>query len=210
MCLVMSGAIFYENRKNLILEFVSYFKYVSTSQIDSEIFCLSSGKTKCRYVLKRLYDDSCLKRFREHEYIYYVGRKSPDWKSVFILNQLYFDIKDKGKIIKYQPELEFFSGRCDGFFVAEYRGDKRKFFVEVDRSTTTFKKSKIYNTLLQTDWESEWWADPLKRGVISFPLIVVLTMRRHIVERDFKDAKFVYHILDLYNPKWINIFKTIA
>lgn len=51
------------------------------------------------------------------------------------------------------------------------------------------------------------WADPLKRGVISFPLVVVMTIRRHVVERDFAKAKFNYYILDLYNPKWEMIFR---
>src|SRR5690606_15403087 len=107
----------------------------------------------------------------------------------------------------FQPEMVFFTGRCDGFFVVEHKGKRRKFFVEVDRATAPFNKAAIYNGLLQTNWESESWADPLKRGVISFPLVVVMTIRRHVVERDFAKAKFNYYILDLYNPKWEMIFR---
>lgn len=195
-------------KEKLILGYLSYFNYLSTSQIESVAFGSPYGLKVCQRTLKCMYEKKQVNRFRfEREFIYYLNRKNQGWQSIVLLNKLYFDIKAKGKIIKYQPEMEFFSGRCDGFFVAEFQDKRKKFFVEVDRGTAPFKKASIYNTLLQTDWEGEWWADPLKRGVISFPLVVVLTMRQHIVERDFIKAKFLYHILDLYEPKWENIFK---
>lgn len=196
----------YDSRKDLILAYVTFFRYLTTKQIASLVFDFPSGYSKCRQVMKKMYDAKAIKRFRGKQFVYYVERKKQDWQSVMLLNKLYFDIREKGKVIKYQPEMVIFSGRCDGFFVAEYAGKRKKFFVEVDRATTPFNKAKIYNTLLQTDWEGEWWADPLCREVISFPLVVVLTSRRHVVEKDFAKAEFNYYIFDLYRPRWERIY----
>ncbi len=196
-------------RKKLIISHLIFFRFLTTSQIQSLAFCFPSGRTKAQAVLKSMRNAHVIKGFREHEhgeFVYHLCRKTPDWQSVLALNRLYFAIAEKGKNIYFQPEMEFFSGRCDGFFVAEYRGKRKKFFVEVDRATAPFKKADIYNILLQTAWEAEPWADPLKNGVISFPLIVVLTIRREIVQKDFMKAQFKYFILDLYEPKWEKIF----
>lgn len=204
----MDRSVFFNSRQNLILGNIHYFKYLTTSQLYTLAFEDSnSGIRYCQIVMKKMFNNKEVKRFRHREFIYYVGKKNQGWQSIVALNNLYFDIRAKGKAIQFQPELVFFSGRCDGFFVAEYRGKKRKFFVEIDRATAPFNKASIYNTLLQTDWENEPWADPLKRGVISFPLVVVLTIRRQVVERDFMKAKFNYYILDLYEPGWEIIFE---
>jgi len=198
-------ALFYPiSKKDLIRLNLSLFKYLTTSQVASLVF--DNRLRYCQSVLKKMYDAGEIRRFRMKEYIYYIERKKQDFMSTLALNSLCFDIRSKGKILQYQPEMVFFSGRCDGFFVAEYRGKKRKFFVEIDRATTPFNKASIYNALLQTSWEGEPWADPLKRGVISFPLVVVMTIRRHTVEKDFSKARFNYYILDLYSPKWEMIF----
>lgn len=204
----MDRSVFLNSRQNLILGNIHYFKYLTTSQLYALAFEDSnSGIRYCQIVMKKMFNNKEVKRFRHREFIYYVGKKKPDWKSIIALNNLYFNIRARGKVIQFQPELPFLTGRCDAFFVAEYQGRKRKFFIEVDRGTTPFNKANIYNALLQTDWEKEAWADPLKRGVISFPLVVVLTIRKHIVERDFMKAKFNYHILDLHQPEWEVIFK---
>jgi len=197
-------------RQKLILQSLSFFHYLLTSHLVSLAFRFPTGQTKAQMVLKKMYKEGLVRRFREcphGEYVYHLGRKTPAWQSILALNKLYFDMDTKGKVLKFQPELEFFSGRCDGFFVVEYSGKRKKFFCEIDRGTTAFKKADIYNNLLQTDWESEWWADPLKRGVISFPLVVVVTLRRETVERDFMKAKFEYVILDFFKPQWEVIFK---
>lgn len=204
----MSRSNLFCSRKNLISAYLAYFKYLSTSQIQALAFASSSsGLRSCQAEMKRMFDSGEVKRFRQKEFIYHIGRKKQGWQSILALNNLYFAIKKKGIIIQFQPEMVFFTGRCDGFFVVEHKGKRRKFFVEVDRATAPFNKAAIYNGLLQTNWESESWADPLKRGVISFPLVVVMTIRRHVVERDFARAKFNYYILDLYNPKWEMIFR---
>ncbi|MFA5559588.1 MAG: hypothetical protein WDA59_09115 [Methanofastidiosum sp.] len=196
-------------RKNLILVHLAYFRYLSTSQIAALRFRSVYGLNKCRRIMCNMFKHGKVKRFRESshgEYIYHLERRTQGWQSILALNKFYFSIVAKGKVLLYQPEMEFFSGRCDGFFVAEYEGKRKKFFVEVDRATAPFKKADIYNALLQTGWETEPWADPLKNGVISFPLIVVLTIRKEIVQKDFMKAEFKYFILDLYEPKWEKIF----
>lgn len=196
----------FNSREELICAYLSFFQFMPTSQIHFVAFPKTTSIRYCQRLLKNMTDQKKVKRFKSREYVYYLDKLKPDRKSILIINSLYFDIVKKGKVIKYQPEMVFFSGRCDGFFVAEYKGKKKKFFVEVDRGTANFNKVKIYNTLLRTDWRIEWWADPLMRKVISFPLVVVLTNRRHIIEKNFVQAKFNYYIFDLYNPHWEKIF----
>ncbi len=202
----MSANSFSRNRENLILSYVAEFSYLRTSQVQSLAFCFPSGLTKCREVLLRMYRRKQLNRFREKEFIYFLGRKRSGWQSIVILNDLYFSMRGRGKVIQFYPELEFISGRCDGFFCVECNGIRKKFFVEVDRGTAPFKKASIYNMLLHAAWETESWADPLRKGLISFPLVVVMTLRRNVVEYDFRNANFNYHILDLYDPLWDIIF----
>lgn len=205
----MNKVMYGHVRQNLILESLSFFRYLSISQIVTLRFVSVSGYTQARRVMKRMYDEGTVKRFREFghgEYIYHVCRKTHDWASVVALNRLYFAIAARGNVIMYQPEMEFYSGRCDGFIVAEFGGKKKKFFVEIDRGTAPFKKATVYNALLSSVWADQWWADPLKRGVISFPLVVVLTNRPQVVERDFVKAKFNYINLSLHDASWETIF----
>jgi len=76
--------------------------------------------------MKKMFNNKEVKRFRHREFIYYVGKKKPDWKSIIALNNLYFNIRARGKVIQFQPELPFLTGRCDAFFMAEYQGRKMK------------------------------------------------------------------------------------
>lgn len=204
----MNTVFYASTRRKLILNDLSFFRYLATSQIYNLHFPGLYGLNKCRRVMCAMFREGIVRRFRDGEYIYHLERKRQGWQSILQLNRFYFSIATKGKILFYQPELEFFSGRCDGFLVVEFGGKRKKFFVEVDRATCPFKKATVYNSLLQTAWEGEFWADPLKHGVISFPLVVVLTLRKEVVQRDFMKARFEHVVLDFYDPKWEVIFKS--
>ena len=128
----MDRSVFLNSRQNLILGNIHYFKYLTTSQLYTLAFEDSnSGIRYCQIVMKKMFNNKEVKRFRHNrEFIYYVGKKKPDWKSIIALNNLYFNIRVRGKVIQFQPELPFLTGRCDAFFVAEYQGRKRKFLLK--------------------------------------------------------------------------------
>lgn len=178
-------------REIRIRGFLLLFPYSSTSILYRRFFAhLPSGKRKARQVLQRMTEErKMVRRFKYGEYVYHVGKKSSQWFHKYNVTKFHFDIefnlqKPHQQIIYHKREYEYPFGRADALYYVqlEQGGGGVKFFLEMDDETNKFDKIKKYEQYRESKvWIREFWADPLKRGNISFPMVVVVS-RRNIPE----------------------------
>ena len=174
-------------RENRIRGLLLLFPYCSTSIIYQYFFVnLPSGKRKARQVLERMVKKrETLQRFKYGEYLYYLGKKSPQWLHMHNVTKFYFDIyfnlQNPQKIIYYKREYEYPFGKADALYYIQLQADGSgiKFFLEMDDETHEFKKIQQYEEYFKSKlWIKEFWADPLKKGVPRFPMVVVVSERK--------------------------------
>lgn len=163
-----------------ILGLLEKHKYLRTWMIAQQFYTYRTGKNKAGTIMKKLYDNKMVKRFRldTNENIYYLGNKSNKWTHWDNLNTSHFKMMEKGiQILYYNLEFFYKYGRADGFYCVD-TGEKRiKFFLEVDNGGEMDKISRYEKLYRDPDWQSSFIADPLNSGIISFPIIVILTER---------------------------------
>ena len=182
----MNTFLFGCERENRIRGLLLLHPYCSTSIIHRCFFAgMNSGKRKARQVLERMVKKrGMMKRFKYGEYIYHIGKKSPQWLHFHNVTKFYFDIffhlKKPQRIVYYKREHAYPFGKADALFYIQLEADGGgiKFFLEMDDETNEFKKIQQYEEYYQSKlWVKEFWADPLKRGMPRFPMVVVVSER---------------------------------
>ncbi len=183
----MSTVFFGYQRENRIRAFILLFPYTTTSVLYMRFFShLPSGKRKAQQVLQRMTQQrNMVRRFKYGEYVYYVGKKSSQWLHKYNVTKFHFDIEFKLKkpeqqIVYYKREYEYPYGRADALYYIQLQQDGSgvKFFLEYDDEGNEFDKIKKYEEYRESKtWMREFWADPLKRGNVSFPVVVVVSER---------------------------------
>ncbi len=126
-----------------------------------------------------------LRRFMHNEYIYHMDSRSSQWLHTHKVSMFHFDLLASLKhmhqeIIYHKREYSYGPGRADGLYIVKLQEDGRgvKFFLEVDDGANEFDKVQKYELCRQgRDWKWKFWADPLKTGTVSFPLVLVVTDR---------------------------------
>jgi len=171
-------------REERIRGFVCVFPYLTTSVILRQHFCGRSAYRKCAQVLQRMVKKGLLNRFKHgHEYVYHIGKKTTQWLHTHMVTMFYFELMDylqeSYKIFYYKRELEYLNGRADGFYIiTTNKGNGVKFFLEYDDMRNEFDKTQKYEEYFKSMlWKQEWWADPFKKGIYSFPIVLVVTTR---------------------------------
>ena len=174
------------NRKSRILEAIDQHKYLRRWMIEQAFFRIPSGKRRSQILLKKMVEEKLLNRFRlgpREEYIYYQGKRSEKWRHWLLLNGFHFsllsELKSWQKVLFYKHEYKYSCGIADGLYVVRTTMDSGiKFFLEIDDGQNEFDKVSRYESyMMSKKWEQEPWADPLKKGTKSFPLLVVATQR---------------------------------
>ena len=179
-------------RESRIRSFLLRFPYASTSVIAREFFDFPSGKRKCRQVLQRMTERGVVKRFRHGEYLYHIGKRSSQWLHTHGVTSFHFDLlhslRHPQEIAYHVREVAYGEeGRADALYYLKLREDGSgvKFFLEWDDGRNYWSKWEQYENYARSrTWLlKEFWADPLKSGRPSFPVILVVT------ERDLKPPK---------------------
>ena len=174
------------SRKSRILEAIDTHKYLRRWMIEQAFFRIPSGKRRSQILLKQMVEEKHLKRFRmgpREEYIYYQGKRSEKWRHWLLLNGFHFsllsDLKSWQKVLYWRHEYKYPYGIADGLYVVRTTLESGiKFFLEVDDGQNDFDKVGRYEAyMMSRKWEGESWADPLNRGVKTFPMLVVATKR---------------------------------
>lgn len=182
---MMSTVFFGYQRESSIRAFILLFPYTTTSVLYLRFFShLPSGKRKAQQVLQRMTQQrNMVRRFKYGEYVYYVGKKSSQWLHKYNVTKFHFDIEFKLKkpeqqIVYYKREYEYPYGRADALYYIQLQQDGSgvKFFLEYDDEGNEFDKIKKYEEYRKSKlWLREFWADPLKRGNVTFPMVVVVS-----------------------------------
>ncbi len=169
-----------------IIEYMDKHRFVRTSMLEREFF---NTPRACKKFLAGMVQKDLIKRKRvdKGEYVYYLtwSKKWNHWLNINVFHyQLKSELSSWQKILYYDFEVSYGQGIADGFYVLKTTidGKGRKFFLEVDTdSNNPFNKINQYEFIHRSGWKNEWWADPLKRGVISFPLVIVYTVRPKVI-----------------------------
>lgn len=174
------------SKASRIIEYMEKHRFVRTSMVREEFF---NAPISCKKYLARMTENKLIQRKRvdRGEYVYYL-QWSQKWNHWLNLNTFHYQLKRElsswQRILYYDFEVSYGAGIADGFYVLKTTidGKGRKFFLECDNdSNNPFDKIAKYEMLYRTDWKKEWWADPLKRGVVAFPLVVVYTVRPKVI-----------------------------
>ena len=174
----MRTLVFARNRENCIRSFLLLNPYVVTSELARLFFPFKSGRRKCLQVTQRMVEAGQINRFMAEEYMHYIGKKSKQWRHIREVTKFYiYMLESKEEIIYYKKEFDYPGGRADAFYIVGGKVGK-KFFLEMDDGQNEFDKIQKYEKFKQSGlWKREWWADPLKSGRVSFPLILVVSER---------------------------------
>lgn len=173
------------SKASRIIEYMEKHRFVRTSMIQAEFFNtpIATKKYLARMVGNKLIQR---KRVDRGEYVYYLTW-SQKWNHWLSINQFHYQLKSElsswQKILYYDFEVSYGAGIADGFYVLKTTldGKGRKFFLEVDSTEIPAERIKQYEFIHRAGWKDEWWADPLKRGVVAFPLVVVYTVRPKVI-----------------------------
>lgn len=173
------------SKASKIIEYMEKHRFVRTSMIQQEFFNTPIATKK---YLARMVENKIINRKRvdRGEYVYYLTW-SQKWHHWLQINQFHYQLKSElsswQKILYYDFEVSYGAGIADGFYVLKTTidGKGRKFFLEVDSTENPAERIKQYELIHRAGWKDEWWADPLKRGVISFPQVVVYTIRPKMI-----------------------------
>ena len=109
-----------------------------------------------------------------------------------MLNEFHFtllkELKSWQKILYWKHEYKYPYGIADGLYVVKTTLDSGiKFFLEMDDGNNEFDKISRYEAYCNSrKWESEPWADPLGKGVKTFPLVVIATPRPEKLRKESK------------------------
>jgi hypothetical protein len=168
------------------------FPYVPTSVIIRVFFPFPSGKRKARQVLQRVTEQGHIRRIRHKgEYLYYIGKRSAQWQHTHNVTMfhfsLLFSLRKPQEIVYHKREVAYGEGRADALYYLKLHEDGGgvKFFLEWDDGKNYWTKWEQYEAYARSrTWLlKEFWADPLKSGRPSFPVILVVT------ERDLQPPK---------------------
>lgn len=161
------------------------FPYLSTSVLQHIFFDMPSGKRKCRQILQKMAEKEIIHRFKHgYEYVYYCGHRSTQWYHTHCVSMFHFDLlfslRKPQEIVYQKKEFEYPGGRADALYYVKLREDGSgiKFFLEWDDGKNYWGKFEQYEAYARgRTWMKEFWADPLKTGRPSFPVILVVTER---------------------------------
>jgi hypothetical protein len=162
------------------------FPYISTSTLRRIFFDFDSGERKARQVLQRMVEKQVIRRFKHgYEYVYYCGAKSPQWLHTHGITTFHFDLhfslRAPQDIVYQKREFEYPGGRADALYYVKLKEDGSgvKFFLEWDDGKNYWTKFEQYEAYARSrTWMvKEFWADPLKSGRPSFPMVFVVTER---------------------------------
>lgn len=187
---MMSTVFFGSQREERIRRFVALFPFVSTSVVQYRFFTgfktKEVGLRKTRQVLQRMVEKKMLKRFKLNEYLYHIEPKTEQWFHTYCLTKFHFDFAFSLSditdiiydIIYYKREFDYGFGRADGLYCIKINDGGIKFFLEYDDGRNKFDKIAKYEEYFKSGlWKQEYFADPLKNGRISFPVVLVVTER---------------------------------
>lgn len=179
----MYSVAFAREREKRIQVFLSLYPYSSTSILYS-MFFVHTHRRKCQQVLTRMSNNKNLNvnRVMCQEYIYYLGKRNRQWKHMADVTQFHFDVlfrlNKHSDIIYHKREFEYTGGKADALYIVGGEVGK-KFFLEMDDMRNEFLKVEQYENYFKSGiWKREFWADPLKSGRVSFPLLLVVTERK--------------------------------
>jgi len=178
----MNTVVFGTQRENRIRAFIVRYPFVSTSILQRIFFPFPSGQRKARQVLRRLESKKLVKRFKHGEYIYHIEPKTCQWahtKAVTDFHfELMFSLERPDDILYYKREFEYGYGRADALYIVRVGNGGIKFFLEMDDEGNEFDKIAKYEEYFKSGlWRREFFADPLKNGRVSFPVVLVVTER---------------------------------
>ena len=180
------------NRKGRILESLERFKYLRRWHIELLHYKgKKTGQRMCQDALKKLLEQKFVKRFRlgpREQYIYHIGNRGHKWQHTLYMNEFHFsilkDLHSWQKILYWNHEYKYPFGVADGLYVIKTTLEGGiKFFVEMDDGGNEFLKVGQYlSYAMNSDWKKEPWADPLGKGIITFPRVVIMTPRPGEIE----------------------------
>lgn len=133
-----------------------------------------------------------IKRFpdqlKNNEYIFYLGKKSENWRHWVLLNSCFCYLKRKYKVQEWQTEVPYSMIRPDAYC------RQINAYIEVDLGTNPFNKIPLYTRLYDTD---EWLQHaPKENGEYLFPSIIVVTTRKkHIIKRASQENKLGLNVI---------------
>lgn len=174
-------------KATLITEYMEKHRFVRTSMIIREFF---DNHRVGQYYLARMTEKGLLQRKKidRGEFVYFL-EWSKKWHHWLTINTFHYQLKDElsawQKITHYEYEVPYGQGIADAFYIVKTTldGKGKKFFLEVDDdSLNPWEKTQQYEFAYRGEWQGEWWADPLQKGKISFPLIVVYTVRPRVIK----------------------------
>ncbi|MDD5487165.1 MAG: hypothetical protein PHW65_06395 [Dehalococcoidales bacterium] len=173
-------------RMNRIRAFIAQFPYSRTSVLQRHFFDFPSGKRKCRQVLQGMVKKQMLNRCKYGpEYVYFRGQRSGQWVHTCDVTAFHWDLcfslRKPQEVVYYKREVEYPGGRADALYYIKLEGNGSgiKFFLEYDDGKNYFGKFEQYEEYARSrTWIlKEFWADPLKSGRPSFPVILVVSDR---------------------------------
>lgn len=175
------------HRDRRIIETVDQYKALDRNQIECLIFPvtpvnpITQGKRKSQEVMLRLFKKKKLNRCRvgESDYIYFLGDKPGMIKHLVAVNWIRICLQSTlpswEKLHSWSYEQDYKILRADGFAAIKngMTGKFRFLFIEMDRGTNAFDKSKKYNALYEkNNYTGRWWVPLTER----FPPILVVTV----------------------------------
>lgn len=212
--MVMNTVFYGRERQRRIRAFLLKFPYAPTSILQKVFFpTQKAGKRKARSVLADMAgEQELIKRFKHGEYVYYVGKKSTQWRhmhdvtmfhfdiffrlkrsnDIIYKNDTFFSLKQPQEIVFMKREFEYPGGRADALYIIKLKEDGSgvKFFLEWDDGENEFDKIPKYEAYANSRvWTKEYWADPLKTGHYSFPQVLIVSYRDINIKSDVLTVK---------------------
>ena len=167
-------------RDNQIIQFLKEVSVADTKTLSVLFF--NNGLRRCQQRLKLLCEYKYIKSFREDvhsQYVYYVGRKTKNWKHKIVFSQLLAALQLKGvSILKYKTPMKINDVIADGFIAVNVNGVNKIYFVEVD-ITKYFDLNKYMYLYFSDAW---------KQYFPVFPSILAISDKR-IDTNDTLDIK---------------------
>lgn len=199
-----------------IMEVLEKYHYLETWMLEDLLFKFPSGKTKSQEVMKRLYKQGLVNRYRgdsRDPYIYYIGQRSEKAEHWLMINQFHFhclkQLKSWHRLVFWKHEFDYGYGIADGFYIIQntVKGGGVKFFFEaVDNNNPFDRHEENYLKSFQGDWQKQWWADPRKKGVISYPKIICMSEKP--IKIKTQEPKFILcNPTDVQRDVWSILIK---
>lgn len=110
----------------------------------------------CQKRLKKLSDEKFIKCYRENmleQNIYYVKKRSINWKHKIIFSQLLAKLKQEGiEVLKYRTPYQIDNIIADGLIVAMINNQPKIYFIEGERKKK-FDLDKYVNLYYSRKWK---------------------------------------------------------